>query len=77
VLLRIDDTNPSKEKGAFQNVIIENLALIGVKPDKVSYTLITWTISTTCASELSLKDDPYAKDTDQEIMQKQRWDGHR
>lgn len=38
LILRFDDTNPSKEKQEFQDSIIEDLALLGVKPDKTSHT---------------------------------------
>lgn len=36
--LRLDDTNPSKEKEEFQDAIVEDLALMGIKPDSLSYT---------------------------------------
>lgn len=38
LILRFDDTNPSKEKQEFQDSIVEDLALMGIKPDSVSYT---------------------------------------
>lgn len=37
LLLRFDDTNPSKEKEEFTNAIIEDLALMGIKSDNGSY----------------------------------------
>ncbi|KAJ5378965.1 glutamate--tRNA ligase cytoplasmic [Penicillium cosmopolitanum] len=38
LLLRFDDTNPSNEKEEFQDAIMEDLALMGIKPNKTSYT---------------------------------------
>lgn len=38
LILRFDDTNPSKEKQEFEDSILEDLALLGIKADKVSYS---------------------------------------
>ena len=37
-ILRLDDTNPSKEKDEYVNSIIEDLSLIGIQPDMLSYS---------------------------------------
>jgi glutamyl-tRNA synthetase len=38
LIVRFDDTNSAKEKQEFQDSIIEDLRLLGIKPDRVTYT---------------------------------------
>ena len=38
LLLRFDDTNPRNEKEEFQDAIVEDLALMGITPDRISHT---------------------------------------
>ncbi len=75
MICRFDDTNPSKEKEEFQDAIVKDLALMGIRPDKTSYTsdyfeeLYQYCIT-------MLKDgNAYVDDTDQMTMRDERMHG--
>lgn len=73
--LRLDDTNPSKEKGEYQDAIIEDLALMGIRPDKVTYTSDYFDYLYDMCKRLISEGHAYADDTDQETMRDERWKG--
>ncbi|MCJ1275927.1 hypothetical protein MMC21_003732 [Puttea exsequens] len=75
LLCRFDDTNPSKEKEEFQDAIVEDLALMGIRPDRTSYTSDYFEELYQYCLTLIKEGKAYADDTDQETMKKQRWDG--
>lgn len=75
LLVRFDDTNPSKEKEEFQDAIIEDLALIGVKPDKTSFTSDYFDELYDYCVRMIKEGNAYADDTDQETMREQRFNG--
>ncbi|KAI9675850.1 MAG: hypothetical protein M1829_003276 [Trizodia sp. TS-e1964] len=75
LLLRFDDTNPSKEKEEFQDSIIEDLELIGIKPDKTSYTSDYFQELYEFCIQMIKDGNAYADDTDQLTMRSQRMDG--
>ncbi|KXJ93505.1 tRNA synthetases class I, catalytic domain-domain-containing protein [Microdochium bolleyi] len=73
--LRLDDTNPSKEKEEFQDAIIEDLALMGIKPDFVSYTSDYFDLLYDTCLKLIKEGHAYADDTDVETMRDERGRG--
>lgn len=75
LILRFDDTNPSKEKVEFEESIIEDLALLGIKPDSTSHTSDFFDELYRLAVQLIKQGDAYADDTLQEEMRAQRMDG--
>ena len=72
LLLRFDDTNPSKEKQEFQDAIVEDLALMGIKPDRTSFTSDFLDQLYEYCVILIKKGLAYADDTDQETMRDER-----
>jgi glutamyl-tRNA synthetase len=75
LLLRFDDTNPSKEKEEFQDSIVQDLALMGITPDKFSNTSDYFKELYEFCIRMIKDGNAYADDTDQATMQDQRWDG--
>lgn len=75
LLLRFDDTNPSKEKQEYQDAIIEDLALVGIKPDRTSFTSDYLQELYEYCIRLIKEGHAYADDTDQETMRDQRMKG--
>ena len=75
LLLRFDDTNPSKEKQEFQDAIVEDLALVDIKPDKTSYTSDHFEYLYQCCIRIIKEGNAYADDTPQEKMRDERMKG--
>ncbi|EFX00299.1 glutamyl-tRNA synthetase [Grosmannia clavigera kw1407] len=73
--LRLDDTNPSKEKGEYQDSICEDLELMGIKADKLSYTSDYFDYLYDMALRIIKEGGAYADDTDQETMRDERFKG--
>jgi glutamyl-tRNA synthetase len=75
MICRFDDTNPTKEKEEFQDAIVEDLALMGIRPDKTTYSSDYFQIMYDYCIQLIKAGKAYADDTEQELMRAQRWDG--
>lgn len=73
--LRLDDTNPSKEKQEYQDAIVEDLALMGIKPDVLTYTSDYFDYLYEMCIKLIKMGKAYADDTDQETMREERMNG--
>jgi tRNA synthetases class I (E and Q), catalytic domain len=69
LLLRFDDTNPRKEKEEFQNAIIEDLALMGIRPDRVSHSSDYFEEFYQYCIDLIKSGNAYAEDTAKEEME--------
>ncbi|GAA5827708.1 hypothetical protein JCM11251_001799 [Rhodosporidiobolus azoricus] len=74
-LVRFDDTNPSKEKAEFEQSIVEDLALLGIRADATSYTSDYFDQLQQLAVEMIKRGKAYADDTEQEVMRDQRMNG--
>ncbi len=74
MILRFDDTNPSKEKHEFVESIIEDLQTLGVQHSKLTYTSDYFDVIFDYARQLIKKNLAYCDNTDVETMRKQRKD---
>ncbi|KZF20307.1 glutamyl-tRNA synthetase [Xylona heveae TC161] len=75
LLLRFDDTNPSKEKQEYQDAIIEDLSLMAIYPNKTSYTSDYFDELYDYCVQMIKEGNAYADNTDQETMRYQRMHG--
>ena len=75
LLLRFDDTNPSKEKDEFVENILNDLSSLKVKFHKTSYTSDYFPQMLTIAEKLIKKGHLYADDTPVEKMREERMEG--
>ena len=72
LIVRFDDTNPSKEKEEFQESIIADLARLGVRPNLVTFTSDYFGPITAYAESMIRKGLAFMDDTPQEIMKEER-----
>jgi glutamyl-tRNA synthetase len=75
LICRFDDTNPSKESQEFQDSIMHDLSLLGVKPDRVTYSSDYFQHMYEACVEMIKAGKAYADDTIKEVMQDQRKNG--
>jgi len=72
LLIRFDDTNPSKEKEEYEDNILTDLETLGVKTDVVSHTSDHFEKCQQIAKQLIKEGIAYMDDTPQEQMQSER-----
>jgi len=72
MIVRFDDTNPSKEKQEFQDSILKDCELLGIKPDQVTYTSDYFQNLYDRAVQMIKDGHAYADDTPQEQLQQER-----
>ncbi|EEB13371.1 prolyl-tRNA synthetase, putative [Pediculus humanus corporis] len=72
LIMRFDDTNPDKEKADFEKVILEDVSLLQIKPDKFSHTSDYFDVMLEMCTKLLENGKAYVDDTDPEIMKQER-----
>ncbi|KAJ1915433.1 glutamate--tRNA ligase [Mycoemilia scoparia] len=75
LIVRFDDTNPTKEKMEYQDAIIADLATLGIKGDVTSFTSDYFDVIYDYAIRIIKKGLAYVDDTDQPTMQHERMHG--
>jgi len=75
LIVRFDDTNPSKEKEEFTDSILEDIALLGIKPDVITYSSDYFDHMYDLALKMIKEGNAYCDDTQLELMREQRGEG--
>lgn len=75
LIIRFDDTNPSKEKVEFQDSILEDLELLGIKGDKITHSSDYFQEMYDYCVQLIKEGKAYCDDTVTEKMREERMDG--
>ncbi|KAJ2567067.1 glutamate--tRNA ligase [Coemansia sp. RSA 1813] len=75
MIVRFDDTNPTKEKGEFEDSITEDLRLLGIAADEATHTSDYFQTIYEYALKIIQKGLAYVDDTDQLTMRTERGDG--
>lgn len=72
LIMRFDDTNPAKEDAHFEEVILEDLKMLEVKPDQFTFTSDYFDIMLQYCEQLLKEGLAYADDTEAELMKNER-----
>lgn len=68
LILRFDDTNPRKEKKEFEDSIVDDLCVLGISPQRVTYTSDYFEELYELCKKLISSGKAYAEDTDPKIQ---------
>jgi bifunctional glutamyl/prolyl-tRNA synthetase len=72
LIMRFDDTNPSKEKEDFEKVILEDLQLLQIKPDRFTHTSDYFDLMLDFCEKLMKEEKAYVDETEPELMKQER-----
>ena len=72
LILRFDDTNPEKEKEDFERVIVEDVAMLNIKPDIESFTSNFFDEMLVYCEKLIRDGKAFVDDTEPEQMKLER-----
>ncbi|KAM9824865.1 bifunctional glutamate/proline--tRNA ligase isoform X1 [Syngnathus typhle] len=72
LIMRFDDTNPEKEKEDFEKVILEDVAMLQIRPDQFTYTSDHFDVIMQLAEQLMAEGKAYIDDTPPEAMKQER-----
>ncbi|XP_074805339.1 bifunctional glutamate/proline--tRNA ligase isoform X3 [Natator depressus] len=72
LIMRFDDTNPEKEKEDFEKVILDDVAMLHIKPDQFTYTSDHFETIIKYAEKLIQEGKAYVDDTPAEQMKMER-----
>ncbi|KAJ4954577.1 hypothetical protein NE237_011360 [Protea cynaroides] len=75
MIIRFDDTNPSKESNEFVENLLKDIETLGIRYEKVTYTSDYFPQLMEMAEKLICQGKAYVDDTPREQMQKERMDG--
>lgn len=75
IIIRFDDTNPSKESNEFVDNLLTDIKTLGMNYDAVTYTSNYFPQLQEMAEKLLHEGKAYVDDTPREEMQKERMDG--
>ena len=72
LVMRFDDTNPAKENPHFEKVILEDVAMLDIKPDMFTHTSQYFDLMLSYCEKLIKEGKAYVDDTEAELMKTQR-----
>ncbi|CAA7271612.1 unnamed protein product [Cyclocybe aegerita] len=75
LIIRFDDTNPSKERTEFEDTILEDLTLLGIHGDVVTHTSDHFETLYNYGVKAIKDGKAYADDTEQQQMRDERFNG--